>query len=283
MERLLTSFIEYRTTMLYNIGIHYRLLGSSASSTSTRTDVTMVSNEISAKSKHWAVVFTPKDGARSSVRVELDCLDNGNIDILNKSYPEMALPSHPLATYEGSLSDIDEVLKILPIRSGDKYSTWFNNCQHFAATFLVFLDAFAENRKNRSFHITEVSRMSGVLSVLNKNGSTLSNRVNIYMVSPAPVAGIATVGALAAAEATVISTVPATGLLGWLGATTTVVAPAAYASLAAAAVPITAVTAVGAGVALAWNYDTWKGKTKFDDPRVSGFPSQWSANHDRMM
>jgi len=227
-------------------------------------------------------VFTPISGDTTSIRLELDSLRTGKAAITKRS-SDIRLPSHPLATYQGYPSDIDKVLVVLPIRDGDQYSPYFNNCQHFAATFLIFLEAFALENPEGSFRITEVSRMSQVLSVLNQDGPKRSNKANIYMVSSAPVAGIATAGALAAAEATVVSTAPAAGVLGWFGVTTTVVAPAAYAGLAAAIAPFTAVATVAAGAALLYQCNTWKGKTEFNDPRDSGFPSQSSVDHDREM
>src|SRR4051812_24305240 len=101
--------------MLYNIGIHYSLVGSSMATKSTQFDPTAISDEKATSNKHWALVFTPKYKRQGSVRVELHRTDKGKIELHNKTYHKR-LPSHPIATYKGSLADIDFVLKRLPIK-----------------------------------------------------------------------------------------------------------------------------------------------------------------------
>jgi len=51
-------------------------------------------------------------------------------------------------------------------RRGSSYSVSDNNCQHFVATFLVFLEAFAKSTPGRSFQVKEPRRYHKILKVV---------------------------------------------------------------------------------------------------------------------
>jgi len=235
--------------MLFDIGIDYPSIGSSSSSSCSSTSRQTTISYVEAMSKRWALIFTPRLGYgvthSSSVQVELNRSPADHIDInvneLQHPYNTQPL-SHPFATYEGSLEDIDEMLRILPMRSWDEYPAFFNNCQHFVATFIIFLQAFAKERDGRSFRVTENLCMAQILIALtgSKDCRRFSNRANMLMF---PVShGVLTV-------VSVVAVVPA--VVG------------------------------GAGVAV--SSFVWEKRTGFDNPRISGFPSQMSADHNRMM
>jgi hypothetical protein len=246
----------------YNVGIRFSPVGNP-----------WQTEEININRKHWALVFTPTLEPTNSRVIEV--ISDGKAVIIITNDLNLELPSHPLAVYEGNLSDTDRILEAHPMR-GSLYAASFNNCQHFAATFLLFLKAYARAHSNRSFRVTHSERMATIQTVLIKEGTKLYNSPNIYMqiarLSPIPIGGAAFAACAVAAEATVVSTVPAAGIMGWLGATTTVVAPAASAALAASIAPIAAASTVVAGLGYVWRARVWKDKTMFHDPSISGFP-----------
>lgn len=161
--------------MLYTIGIHYSLVAASASSSKNYKPL-MSSEEGIMSMKHWALVFNPKNHFYESRRVEVGYDSDGMIQMRNTSH-NMPLPSYPFADYEGYLSDIDEVLKIHPM-AGHRYSMVFNNCQHFVATFLVFLEAFASKRWDRVLSVTDSARWTDIYRVLRRTGSIYYNEPN---------------------------------------------------------------------------------------------------------
>lgn len=246
----------------YNVGIRFSPIGNS-----WRTEETIINF------KHWALVFTPTLAPTNSRVIEL--ISGGKEVIMLTNDLIFELPSHPLAVYEGDLSDTDRILEAHPMR-GSFYAASFNNCQHFAATFLLLLKAYALQHNDRSFRVTHPERMTTIQNVLIREGIKLYNSPNMYMqiarLSPIPIGGAAFAACAVAAEATVVSTVPVAGIMGWLGATTTVVAPAASAALAASVAPIAAASTVVAGLGYVWRARAWKYKTTFDDPSISGFP-----------
>lgn len=171
--------------------------------------------------------------------------DRIDINVKELEHPYNTQPlSHPFATYEGSLEDIDEVLKILPMRSGDEYSAFFNNCQHFAATFIIFLEAFAKERDGRSFRVTDSENLCLAQILITLTGSKdchrFSNCVNMLMF------------------------------------------PVSHGVLTAVSV-VAVVPAVVGGAGVAVSSFIWEKRTGFDNPRISGFPSQISSDHNRMM
>jgi hypothetical protein len=259
------------TRMRYNVGVRFSPIGDSSTT-----------DETSVATKHWALVFSPQPDNTSSRLIEL-VKGNDDIIVMITTEYDFLLPAHPVATYEGELSDTDRILEAHPMR-GSCYSTFFNNCQHFVATFLHFLDAFAFGHDDRSFTVTDSGRIERVHSVLSRDGRQFYNAPNMQLEAArlkAMVGGVATFAAASiAAEATVVSTVvstvPAAGFMGWFGATTTatstVVAPAAYAAISATAAPVVFGSTIVAGLGYKWKESTWRAKTLFDNPYFSGFP-----------
>lgn len=255
----------------YEVRIRFSPLGDS--STTAEDNVT---------TRHWALVFSPRSEHNNGRLIELFNGERGSVALITTEL-DIQLPYHPLANYRGHLADTDRILEAHPMRH-TSYSAFFNNCQHFAATFLLLLHAFAEERADRSFVVTYPERMQRVQEVLGREGIKLYHSPNIWLhaarlrlVASASVAWVtASIAAEATVATTVVNTVPDAGILGWFGATTTttstIVAPAAYAALAGSAAPVAGTAAILAGVGYKWNAVIWKRKTLFDDPRLVGFP-----------
>jgi hypothetical protein len=255
----------------YDVGVRFSPIGDSSTT-----------DETSVATKHWALVFSPLPDRASSRLIELVKGNDGIVAMITTEI-DFLLPYHAVAIYEGELSDTDSILEAHPMR-GSCYSAFFNNCQHFVATFLHFLDAFAFEPNDKSFTVTNPARIERVQSVLTRDGRQLYNATNMQLeaarVKAVVGAGVAfvaaSIGAQATVASTVVSTVPASGIMGWLGATTTatstVVVPAAYAAISATAAPIAFGGALVAGFGYKWNERTWKDKTTFNHPFFSGFP-----------
>ncbi|KAH8828609.1 hypothetical protein DL96DRAFT_1554333 [Flagelloscypha sp. PMI_526] len=241
----------------FNIGIRFQPIGENTTS------------EDNIMKCHWALVVTPVDAPKWSLRVEL--VTANDVLYFPVSFSEVELAAHPLGTWTGYLDDVLKMMEVHPMR-GTSYSVVHNNCQHWAATLLVFLEAFARITIGRRFDIEYRTRYNNVLKVLTVDGTSLyhtpnSKLANVHLASFG--GGAAAVSAAAiAAEATVL--VPATGIMGWFGATVAV--PTAGAALATAALPFTVgAAAIAGGTYLYKNY-SWKSATKFDDPRKHGCP-----------
>jgi hypothetical protein len=265
----------------YRVGIRFTSLGSPGGNSDSSVSV-----------KHWCLVITPVDEPGTCRTVEVYSTVRGSIGILDQ-LRNIGLPSFALAEYEGLDSDIDKVLEAHPAK-GLAYSACYNNCQHFAATFLLLLQVLANEKPNKSLRIIDPDRMHTVQSVLVVAGTKIYNRPNILMqLGAAKVLALSSCGVAGlqlAAEATVTSavttavtsTVPASGIAGWFGATTSVttyvtnlvVTPAAYASFAAIAAPAVAIATVSAGGGYLLHRYYWTSQTTFNDPRFYGFPEE---------
>jgi len=271
---------------LYDVGIRYNFFGRSARTNQEKGGDNLASIEEKVDVKHWRLVLTEKYSNTGSIVLELGP-DSNNKILIDKLTVPFQCPAHPVATYQGYPSDLDDILEVLPVRRGDDYSSWYNNCQHFVATFLVFLEAFANSRSGRCFSVVDSNRLTLIRRVNGSDGSVLSNNMNMFLAEGSGLAGgIATNAGGAALIASTLAAdtvlVPAAGIMGWFGGMTT--APAAYAGAAAVAAPIAAGAAIGAGGFAAFalsKYAIWKDKTKFDDPRACGFPSKWSSDSNR--
>jgi hypothetical protein len=185
-----------------------------------------------------------------------------------KDYKSGPVKCTPVGIYEGDPDDFRHVLEKHPMRYSE-YSEAFNNCQHFVATFLVFLEALAMHNDGKTFH--KFTRYADVIDVLGVKNDDLFNEANLFLKAGTIVAcegGLGLSGAAAtAAQATTV--VPASGLAGFLGMTTTVAAPTA--GLAAVAAPVCAGLAVGAVIGTIAGCMKWYPKTTFPDPRRVGF------------
>jgi hypothetical protein len=175
----------------------------------------------------------------------------------------------PVATFIGELKDIDCALQQQQISMRQKtYSSCFNNCQHFAATFLIQLHALAEDHPEKSFRPQPM--YTEVTNVISEEDPFLWHRPNtVFYAAHGFGVSMGTVAANVAsmaAKATV--PVPAGGLFGFFGGT--VVAPAFYAEMAATSAPLLFAAAAIAGVKYyLFDVQKWKHDTKFIDPRSS--------------
>lgn len=245
----------------FNVGIRFEPLGG---------DTTSEDNIAGA---HWALVFTPSDGAGWSLRVELEKNADNVISFPARVF-DRRVYAHPLATFTGYLDDILKLIQVHPMR-GTPYSAAYNNCQHWVATLLIFMGAVIDSTPGRRCEIASanISRCDKVLGVLTPDGERLYHTPNLLLHSAHLMAvggGAASVGAASvAAEATVM--VPASGIAGWLGFT--VPAPTAMAVVAATTLPFIA----GAAAVVGWTYVyrnyRWRMSTTFDDPRKRGCPT----------
>lgn len=248
---------------LYRVGIRFSPLGNINEN-----------SDRSVSSKHWCLVFTPANEPGTCRTVQAFPNIAGKVAILDRNHNE-ELPYFLLADYHGTEEDVERALEAHPAR-GSTYSACFNNCQHFAAIFLLFLQTFANGRVNKCFRIVDTNRMQTVQSVLVYQGLKVHNNPNpLFEFGTTRLLALSTCGVASlamAAEATVTYTVPASGIAGWFGATTSVVVPAAYASAAAISAQAVAVATIGAGGAYWWRSSYWKKQTRFNDPRFHGFP-----------
>ena len=244
-----------------NVGIRFEPLGQN---TTSNGDITIT---------HWALVFTPSDGAGWSFRVELKVNPDNVLSFPARVF-DNRVDAHPLATFTGYLDDILKLMQVHPMR-GTSYSPTYNNCQHWVATLLIFIRAFSDSTPGRQYEVTSanMSRYYNVLGVLTPDGDRLHHTPNFLLQWVHLVAaggGAAAVGAATvAAEATVM--VPASGIAGWLGFT--VAAPTAMAAVATATLPFTAVAAAIVGGSYVYNHYWRRRTTIFDDPRKRGCPT----------
>jgi hypothetical protein len=263
----------------YRVGIRFTRLGKPDENSDSLVNI-----------KHWRLVFAPIGEPRACHTVEAYPNLKRKLAFLHERH-DFPIPSFELAEYRGSSSDLKRVLEAHPARGSD-YSACYNNCQHFAATFLYFLQAFANEALNKTFRIVDPERMRVVQSVLISEDMKLHNKPNILfqgvVTKVLALSGVGVAGLMVASEATVAtsavsavtSTVPASGIAGWFGATTsvttyvvnTVAVPAAYASMAAGAASVAAAATVTAVGYYAWTGSHWKKQTNFNDPRSHGFP-----------
>jgi hypothetical protein len=265
--------------MQFDVGVRFEVLGTPHGTTAATTD-----QEATTK-RHWALIFTSRKPEPFSIRVELRNT-NGDISMpLHKFDEEVYV--HPIGTFKGVPDDIDRIIAMHPMR-GTKYSAAFNNCQHWVATALVYLQALADKTPDRHMRITNQALYDKVLRALKKSGTSLYNRRNLLFMGAQSIAlgsmGGAMVAAGVAAEATTVVTttvaVPAAGIAGWFGATTTAtvatVAPAACATAGLVALPIIGVAGIASGIAVLAVTMEWKDKTMFLDPRRHGLPAETS-------
>ena len=235
-----------------------------------------------AQAKHWKLVIASSKKVHA---IELTTRDRKTILIAISGidrfvYSDMSLyQKFPVARYDGQEDDFDCVLRHHPMRGG-KYSETFNNCQHFAAHFLILLKALADGDRNKSFEGTDIWTKI-IDNVISKDDTYLWNSPNLYFrmvrlgypLALMPVVFAADV----AAGATATVMVPASGIMGWLGVETATVVAAPYAAAAAfAASTMSAGMIAGAGIGTfvyRRKRSAWKEQTKVNNPLVFGFPT----------
>jgi hypothetical protein len=226
---------------------------------------------------HWTIVIKGPNNYRT-LEILPDATHQTMCLIYKESDP-MARDSDPVATYEGDLEDFEQVLRHHPMRNTN-YSACFNNCQHFVATFLIFLQASTINYPDK--HFLPVSLYHELISdVLEGQGEFLCHKPNHFLIAmqamSVQMAGGASGAAFVASGTTVTAAVRAPGIFGWLGCTVSATAPAWYAGLASLAVPVCAGATIALWARYIHIYEAWKRDTKFVDPRIRGFPTAYRA------
>jgi hypothetical protein len=211
---------------------------------------------------------------------------NGEID--RYTYNKLPMPNkYEIARYNGNEEDFDRVLRHHPMRGG-RYSATFNNCQHFAANFLLLLEALAKGEHQKSFEREELYSVM-IDSAVEGVEQFGWNKPNLYL--DLTLLGVPTVlvhaayvsfvvaDVAAGATVTTVKIVPATGNMGWLGAGPTVTANTVAAPYAAGAATVAAFAGIFATV---WSnvgvHNSWKRNTKVKHLLVSGFPSENRRN-----
>ncbi|KAK6535596.1 hypothetical protein TWF694_002051 [Orbilia ellipsospora] len=152
----------------FNVGIRFHSIGD---------DSTNAEENIIAK--HWALVFTPTFTLTPfSIQVELDNSQaDGTLTFPIRVFDTQS--SFPLGVYTGTWNDILSLMGSHPMYSTE-YSAGWNNCQHWVAVMLVFIEAAGTFKAQRSFRVTERGRYDRVLGVLEKvEGSKLCHKVNV--------------------------------------------------------------------------------------------------------
>ncbi|KAL2064436.1 hypothetical protein VTL71DRAFT_4930 [Oculimacula yallundae] len=254
----------------FKIGIRFEKLKEDITNQAAhRTDQNWIS------SRHWALVFTTCEEPAWSFRVELMPRKDDSLEIRSQ-FREDEIYSHPSGTWTGHIDEVVDIVNKHPM-VGTEYSTAFNNCQHWAATTLIFLQALRPHSPYQTpFTIIHLARYKDILKVLNRQNTSLYHDSNLTFHGAHLLAASGTAGALGvaafAAEATTTVSIPATGLAAFFGAAPSLaVVPAAGAGIAAAAVPLLAVS-VSASCMAVGTYlvkdGKWKRKSMFRDPRI---------------
>jgi hypothetical protein len=264
--------------MHFNIGL---------SSDHLKISIPIASNDQSMKTCHWAIVIESPTMATPRI---IEIAPDAQLQTVYLTYAPAPSDSfanlQPVATYTGDLEDFDQVLRHHPMRN-KIYSACFNNCQHFAAAFFVFLEALAHDHPKKSF-VPAPGYQELITNVFEGEDEHLWHRPNIFLqvaqaMGVKTALGVTALGVtalgvggitLAASRATVTLTVPAPGIAGWFGFTIPAIAPAWYARTATTTATICAVAAFGIGVGYLYKRSVWKRETTFVDPRRrGGFPT----------
>ncbi|KAK3325063.1 hypothetical protein B0H66DRAFT_109772 [Apodospora peruviana] len=257
----------------FEVGIRFEPLGQASDPTNSRKTV-----PDSAKDKcHWALVFAFSEIPDLEIRIELDTPDGKQIsfpmsNLTGGAHHVRALPLG--RCHNVTVADLEHVRDVHPMR-GSTYDAAHNNCQHWAATFLIFLEAYCSSPSNdRRFEITNSARYEAVLSVLAQHDDkkSLYHHPNPAMdkINLAPAAVGAGATGLAGFLTGGTTMVASPGVWGYLGYQ--VAAPTLMASAATVAVPVLAVGAVWSGASYIRGCYAGVKKSLFGDPRVCGCP-----------
>ena len=244
------------------MGVRYQPLGDPAANA-----------EVSVYKRHWVLVFTGKEHA-FTIEANKNSREQQDMLIEINSCPQ-AYQAFRLGTFHGEWSDLRKIIHVHPQRN-TVYSAWYDNCQHFVAIYLLFLNAFANHAQGRYFIIDNGDRYACIKQTLNMSGNHVWNKPNMIMatlkVAAVAAAGATTGATMVAAESTVAVTVPASGIMGWFGFTNAVMVPASYSAIAAFCVPIAVGLTGLTGASILKTRNDWKNKTLFDNPLIVGYP-----------
>jgi hypothetical protein len=246
----------------FTMGVRYQPLGYPTANA-----------EVAIYKRHWVLVFTGKEHTFTLEAHKNQ--DEQQVLLIETNVTSRAYQAFQFGIFHGKWSDLNDIIRVHPQRN-TAYSAWYNNCQHFVAIYLLFLNAFANHAEGRYFIIDDGDRYAGIQKSLNMSGNHVWNKPNMIMATLKGAAVVSTTGAAGAAaiaaEATTAVTVPGGGLMGWLGVTNVVVAPASYASFAASCVPIAVGLAGLTGASVLKTRNDWKYRTLFVNPLIMGYP-----------
>ncbi|KAK1755547.1 hypothetical protein QBC47DRAFT_191001 [Echria macrotheca] len=195
--------MDYERATRFEIGVLYESIHvGSSSSRWPLLGRSAVRGEDSIHTKHWALLFTT---AGKKLRIELRPTPEGTIAIQQTRYDSQSIQSFPVGTFTGLRSDLDDMIAMHPMQGGE-YSTRYNNCQHWLATALMFLEALSAGRSGRSFTVTHPARHSSLLGVLesrdySKSSGILCHRVNMFLMTRAVLAQAAGIPVVAGGAA----------------------------------------------------------------------------------
>jgi hypothetical protein len=243
------------------VGIRYQPLG----------DYT-ANEEVGIYRKHWVLVFS---GTEYAFTIEAGADPGKQKDLVMGMNPcPVSYPAFHLGIFYGKWSDLRRILKVHPQR-GSPYSPFFNNCQHFVAIYLLFLEAFCSKfeGRGRRFIIRRDNRYAGIRETLNMSGRHVWNKPNTVMAILNMAAGATTIGAVFnfnAAEYIEDTISAADGVMGWLGVRNSLIDSAPYIDFPTFSLPIVVgCTGLAAGAILLNVFD-WSQKTLFHNPKIVG-------------
>jgi hypothetical protein len=270
----------------FNIDVHF----------SPTTASQKAGTEKMIKTAHWCLVFTPSNNPTMSMTAELST--DGQVNSFPTREIRPAVSAYRLATFVGQLIDVHHLIEVHPMYKypnmgiTSRYDAVFNNCQHWAATLLVFLEAFCDEKPGREFSVTETERYKKVMSVLETDGygSKLYHSSNWLFKGVSLLGGGIGIGATGLAataaaattvtEITIPAVVAAPGILGsWFGMTTIGTEVVAFTSTSVTAgaiagtilLPFTIASVTLGGIYVASEHIEWKQRTLFEDPRRRTF------------
>ena len=263
----------------YQVGVRFEPLDSVASMGDR-----VATTDSFIKTKHWSLAFTPwldfSSAKKPSFRLDLYPRSDKRVRYVATPVDEK-IHMHPIGVWTGCFQDVKELMNDHARGKGNiEYSPWFNNCQHWAATMLVLLEAQAAKRPGRSFKVYYETMHNKVLSALSKTGDSLYNKPNPLFrggTATGVTVGTGLAGGLAVASTVTTAitgtvTLPAAGIAGLFGATVTetiAIGTIATAGATAAMVvgPVIGAAALGGAFIVALEASSWKDLTKFEDPR----------------
>jgi hypothetical protein len=241
---------------MFKVGVRYQPLGDETAN-----------EEVGIYRRHWVLIFS---GREYAFKIEAGAVPGEQKDLFMEMNPcSRSYPAFHLGVFIGKWSDLRRILKVHPQR-GATYSPFFNNCQHFVAIYLLFLEAFCNEARERIFIIQHENRYAGITQTLHLHKNHVWNKPNAVMAVLNMAAGATTIGAaLNAAQDTLCAT---DAFMGWIGVRNGFPTSETFAGLPAFSVPIVVgCTGLAAGAFLLMAFD-WSQKTLFHNPKIVGYP-----------
>jgi hypothetical protein len=233
-----------------------------------------VNREHSISRSHWVLVLTPANNPAWSCLAELRRGPNSKDCDPRASILDEKTQAFPLCTWMGILNEIFELFRVHPM-TRTSYSAAWNNCQHWAATMLIYMQASPKTEPGRVFNIINWKLYKRVLKVIKQDGDKLYHDSNLlfeaaHLMSIGGAAGVAGTAAVAAGATTTVilpaaMPVATTGPMAIVHVATTV--PTAGAIAGTLTLPVAALGTVALGTLYLYKNKKWRKKTTFDDPR----------------